>query len=168
MPNVTIIVAVDINHAIGKDGDIPWRGKLRSDMDHFAKTTKGRIVVMGDKTYKSLPERFRPLPDRMNVVLTKDPTFRAAGCNVMYSIDEVFSAYGNQEIFVAGGGEIYRLFMPYANRLLVTYVNTTVDRADTFFPEITGEWHRRIVLTQEVDTRNLFSFFVTEFTKTVP
>ena len=165
---ITEIVATDLRRAIGKNGDIPWRGKLRADMDHFSRTTRHQIVLMGDVTYLSLPEKFRPLPDRENVVLTKDQTFRAPGCCVMYSIDEVFSAYGDEEIFVAGGGQIYRLFMPYANRLLITSVQTVVEGADTFFPEIPQVgWNRRIILKQEVDARNQFSFFVTEYTKVV-
>jgi len=163
--NITIIVATDLIGTIGKQGRIPWR--LKADMDHFKKVTGNHVVVMGQKTYESLPEKFRPLPDRINVVLTKDPEFKAIGCDVMYSVDEVFSAYGNQEIFVMGGGEIYKLFSDYASRLLITTVITVIPDGDTFF-KIPGrklEWRRSILFRKEPDEQNQFAFYVTEYTE---
>ena len=162
--SITLIVAMDRNRVIGKQDHIPWH--LATDMDHFKKTTKNHTVVMGRKTYKSIPRKFKPLPNRVNVVLTSDPSFDAPGCIVVHSIENILRISVDKELFVMGGGEIYRLLLPYANRLIVTRVETMIRDGDTFFPQIEGRWKSRLLFRHEtVDEQNDFPFSVIEYTK---
>ncbi|MGB1517746.1 MAG: dihydrofolate reductase [Crocinitomicaceae bacterium] len=102
---VSLIVAVDAESGIGKDNDLMWH--LPKDMKFFKDKTSGQIVVMGRKNYESIPKRFRPLPKRENVVLTKNKDFEAEGCKVFHSLNECLIAYENEEertVFIIGGG----------------------------------------------------------------
>ncbi len=162
MLNITLIGAVDRKMAIGKGGDIPWRGCLKADMDHFKHVTLEATVVMGRKTYESLPARFRPLPDRKNIIITRNADFSAPGCFTFQTIDPVFHE-ASVEVFIIGGGEIYKLFMPHANRLLLTHVETKID-GDTFFPRIPTGWKERLVSDHPKDEGNHFPFAIVEYT----
>jgi dihydrofolate reductase len=134
-----MIACIGKNRELGKDGDMPWGRSLPADLKHFKKITKGYTVVMGRKTFESIG---KPLPERVNVILTKDKNFKAEGCNVYHTVGEIleneFVEEGN-DIYIIGGAEIYKLFMPIANVLYITEVNQTFD-ADTFFPEFKEEF----------------------------
>lgn len=161
----TLVVATDKNNAIGKDGDIPWSGKLRDEMRHFKKYTMGKIVVMGRKTYDSIPEKFKPLVGRNNVVLTRDRTWSSPGCTVMHDIDEILAISATEEICVIGGAEIYKLFLPIADRLIVTVVDTEVENGDTFFPDVKSGWNKKILSEHTADKANQFPFTIFEYTR---
>jgi dihydrofolate reductase len=130
---ISLIWAMDKNRLIGKDNKLPWR--LPNDLAYFKKTTIGHIVVMGRKTFESVG---KPLPARTNWVVTRDKSYRAEGCEMFYSIEEVLKAAVDEEVFVIGGAEIYSKFLSFADRLYITLINESFN-GDTFFPEIKEE-----------------------------
>lgn len=133
-----LIVAISENNAIGKAGDLLCY--LPDDLKHFKALTTGATVVMGKKTFFSLPRR--PLPNRRNIVLTRDESFAHEGVDVAHSIEHLQSMLTVQDnVFIIGGGEVYRQFMPVVDELHITHVHHTWDDADTFFPSIDpGVW----------------------------
>lgn len=128
---ISIIVAIGENRAIGKDNKLLWN--IPEDMAHFREITTGHTVIMGDKTYLSIG---RPLPHRKNIVLSLDEKFEAPGCVVRHSLEEVLSEYGKsaEEVFIIGGGMIYKFALPYVDKLYLTIVEDSPE-ADTFFPD---------------------------------
>ena len=134
---VSLVVAYARNRVIGRDGGLPWH--LPSDMRHFRELTTGGTVVMGRKTYASIPERFRPLPGRRNMVLSRDARYRAAGAEVFPSLPAALDACG-RDCFVIGGGATYAEALPVAGRVYATEVAEEVE-GDTFFPVLAdGQW----------------------------
>lgn len=139
---IVIIAAVAQNGVIGRDGKIPWR--IPSDMANFVESTKGHPVIMGRKTYESIPEKFRPLDrGRTNIVITRHPekvTFSTEGIHLASSLREAIKIAScfDKGVFIAGGSEIYREALPLANTLLLTTVCAEVE-GDTKFPEINEE-----------------------------
>ena len=133
---VSLIAAVGRNGEIGRGNDLLWR--TREDQLHFKHTTMGHPVVMGRKTWDSLPERFRPLPGRRNIVVSRNAAFAAPGAEVVTSLDEALAlAGGVPQAFVIGGAQLYALALPRADELVLTEVDATFD-ADAFFPA----WNR--------------------------
>lgn len=131
--------------AIGRDGDMPWH--LPEDLAHFKRTTLGAPVIMGRRTWESLPERFRPLPGRENIVVTRDPDHDSAreGATVAHSLEAAIEAAAAADpapdpAWVMGGGQLYQAAMPLADELMVTRIDLEVPDADTFAPEIGPEW----------------------------
>ena len=132
MKPISIIVAIAENNAIGKDNRLLWH--LPEDLKRFKRITKGHKIIMGKNTYFSLPKR--PLPDRVSVVLTDQPGELIDTCQMAYSIDEVLSKCDDeQENFIVGGASVYKQFLPYAQKLYITWVKAVFE-ADTFFPDI--------------------------------
>lgn len=136
------------NRVIGKDGDLPWR--LPADLAHFKRLTVGKPVVMGRKVYDSIG---RPLPDRQNIVLTRNPEFQAPGCVVVHSPEEALKAAAGPEIMIIGGEEIYRLYLPQVERVELTLVHAEIG-GDTFFPELPGQWTETARRERAADERN--------------
>ncbi|MEK7175986.1 MAG: dihydrofolate reductase [Patescibacteria group bacterium] len=134
-----IIAALSENKVIGSDGSIPW--KLPDDMVWFKNQTGTTPVVMGRKTYESLPNRFRPLPNRENIVLTSSPDkLENLGITVISDFRRALDRAAKENIWVIGGGEIYRLAIPHASHLYLTRVNIII-AGDTFFPKWSGhDW----------------------------
>ena len=132
-PNLSIIVAQADNRAIGKNNDLLWH--LSGDLKRFKALTMGHPVVMGRRTWESLPKR--PLPGRRNIVLTQNPDFVAEGAEVVHSVNGLFAALKDcdDEVFIMGGAAIYELLLPFTNRLYVTHVYRDFD-GDVFFPVI--------------------------------
>lgn len=133
---LSIISAIANNNEIGKKNGLLW--DLPIDMKHFRETTKGHIVVMGQNTFLSIG---RPLPNRRNIILTLDKDFNVAGAEVYNSIESLMESLDNstdkdEEVFIIGGGQIYRLFIDKADKLYITHVNGEFPLADVFFPEI--------------------------------
>jgi dihydrofolate reductase len=129
---VSLIVAQDERGAIGVGNRLPWR--LSSDLKRFKAITMGHAVIMGRKTWESIG---KPLPGRTNIVITRRRGFRAPGAQVVSSLEEALDlarAADENEAFVIGGGDIFALALPLADRLYLTRVHTTVIDADTFFP----------------------------------
>ncbi len=125
--------------AIGRDGVMPWH--LPEDLAHFKAETLGAPAVMGRRTWESLPERFRPLPGRENVVVTRDRDYEALGATVVDSLQGALDLVGAAPVVcVIGGGDLYRQVMGIATELVVTRIALEVADADTFAPEIGPEW----------------------------
>lgn len=136
-PRCCLIVAMASNRIIGRDGGMPWR--LPADLRHFKKTTLGKPLIMGRKTFQSIG---RPLPGRANIVITRDPGFEAEGIVVATDFDDavrqaraIAQADGVDEIMIGGGGEIYARALPHAERIYLTEVDRVID-GDVVFPEL--------------------------------
>lgn len=134
---ISFVVAVSRNGVIGREGGLPWH--ISSDLKRFKDITMGKPIVMGRKTWESLPRK--PLPGRRNIVITRSASFAAEGAEVVGSADEALALCKDApEIAVIGGGEIYRLFWPMVDRLYLTEVDLDVE-GDTHFPlPEPGEW----------------------------
>ncbi len=134
-PIISIIVAVSEDLGIGKDNRLLWN--IPDDLYRFRKLTTGNCVIMGKKTWESLPKK--PLPGRKNIVLTDNPEERFNCDFTAYSVEEALKACSScKEIFIIGGGSVYRQFMPLARKMYITHVHKKAP-ADTFFPEIKPE-----------------------------
>lgn len=134
---VALIWAQARDRVIGASGGLPWH--LPEDLKLFRTLTTGSTVVMGRRTWESLPERFRPLPGRTNVVLTSDPGWVGEGAHRAGSVDDVLAR--DEPLWVIGGGAVYAEFLPHADRLVVTDVDVTVE-GDTWAPALGQEWRR--------------------------
>lgn len=130
---LSLIAAVARNRAIGKGNDLLW--KASADQQFFKRTTMGCPVIMGRKTWDSLPERFRPLPGRRNVVVTRNTGWSAPGAEVVNSLEQAVDRVRDETtVFVMGGAQIYAAALPFADELVLTEVDTSFDDADAFFP----------------------------------
>jgi dihydrofolate reductase len=155
---VTVVAALARNRAIGWRGRMPWH--LPGELRHFRETTMGKPIVMGRKTFAAIG---RALPGRQNIVVTRDPRFRAEGCQAAASLDEAIELAEGDEVLVIGGGELYRQALPMASRMVLTLVDSEPE-ADTWFPRWNAaEW--RVVSRRAVaaDARNPFAFEIVEY-----
>ena len=135
---LSIIVAKSKNNVIGNNNKLPWN--ISEDMKRFKELTTGNVVIMGRKTYESLPEQFRPLPNRLNIVITRNPDFRSEGVLFFDDLQKaILKTEKNKEIFIIGYGEIYKEGMKFADRLYITEVDGEFE-GDTYFPEISSDW----------------------------
>jgi dihydrofolate reductase len=165
---VSLIVATDLEKGIGKNNDLMWN--LPADMQFFKNTTAGHIVVMGRKNYESIPEKFRPLPNRLNVVLTRNTEFSAENCHVFHSLKACLDSFRNETertVFIIGGGQIYReaLEINVVDEMFITTVNHTFE-ADTFFPSFdASKWTSEVLFHHPKDAKNPFDFVVHRFEK---
>jgi dihydrofolate reductase len=132
---IALVWAQTTDGVLGRDNAIPWR--IPEDMAHFRALTMGATVVMGRRTWESLPPRFRPLPGRANVVLTRSSSYVAEGAEVRHSLDGALSREG--DVWVAGGGEVYAAALPLADRVEITEVREAFD-GDTYAPVVGSEW----------------------------
>lgn len=132
---VRLIWAQAANGVVGYDNQLPWR--IPEDLARFRELTMGGTVVMGRRTWESLPSRFRPLPGRRNVVVTRDPSYDAPGADVVGSLDAALAMA--DEVWVGGGAEIYAAAMPLADRLFITDVDGDYP-GDTFAPTVGPDW----------------------------
>lgn len=145
-PNLSIIVAIAQNQAIGRNNDLIWH--ISDDLKRFKSLTSGHPVIMGRKTWDSLPKK--PLPKRRNIVLTHDPDFHPEGADVAHTIQQAIELIRDEEeTFIMGGSAIYNLFLPFTQRLYVTWVYEEFE-ADVFFPSIDPSVFRLISQTEKV------------------
>jgi dihydrofolate reductase len=129
---VSLVAAVARGGVIGRGGGLPWR--IPEDLERFRSLTMGHPVVMGRRTWDSLPERFRPLPGRRNVVVTRNPEWHGEGAERAGSLDEALRLVnGAERVFVIGGGQLYAEALPRADELLLTEIEADVE-GDTWFP----------------------------------
>lgn len=162
-PTVSIIVAMTRRRAIGHRGDMPWKMSMKADLKHFRDTTMGHPVIMGRKTFESLPGG--PLKGRLNIVVTRNADYQAPeGVVVVSSIEEAIEA-GSQadEVFVIGGAQIFSQAMHLADTLYVTYIegHDFLD-ADTFFPEIDPDnWVLKEKERHDADEKNSYPYSFT-------
>ena len=158
---ISIIVAVAENYAIGKKGDLLCH--MPADLKHFKTITSGHTVMMGERTFLSLPKH--PLPNRRNIVLTdvKEKTFE--GAETVYSLDEMEAKVRpDEEAFVIGGGMVYRQMMERADKLYITHIHHSWPDADTFFPEIDPKvWKQLSAERHEADENNPYDYTFAEY-----
>jgi dihydrofolate reductase len=135
--SINLIWAQSANGVIGVDGQLPWR--IPEDLAHFRELTDGGTVVMGRATWESLPPRFRPLPGRRNVVLSRDPSYDAAGATVVTSLRDALDGAGDGEVWIGGGAAVYSAALEFADRLCITDVDLVVD-GDVCAPNVPDDW----------------------------
>lgn len=151
---LTLIAAAAENNALGKDNDLVWH--LPDDFKRFKQITSGHYIIMGRKTFESFP---KPLPNRTHVIISRQKDYTAEGCIVVNSLDDAIAACPqDEEVFIIGGGEIYRQSIERADKIELTRVHTSVE-ADAFFPEIdSNEWELVNEDYHPKDDRHKFDF----------
>lgn len=154
MSTISIIVAMTENRVIGQSGQLPWH--LPADLKHFKMMTMGKPIVMGRKTFDSIG---KPLPNRINMVLTTSHDFKAEGVKIFHSIDDILNiTHEFKEWMIIGGAEIYRLFLPYTSKLYITRVHAEI-KGDTYFPDIDfKQWTLKDSQFFNADEKNLLDF----------
>lgn len=152
---ISLIAAMDGNGVIGKDNDLPWR--LPKELEYVKQTTMGRPIIVGRKNFESIG---RALPGRRNIILTRNQNFVFAGCEVAHSIQDVFKLCEKEnEVFIFGGEQVYRMFLPYVEKMYLTKIHHSFD-GDTFFPEINeGEWKEVSVTKGITDEKNPYTYY---------
>lgn len=164
---IIMIACTEINGGIGNEnGELLFN--LPKDMAHFKSITSGKTVVMGRKTWDSLP--VRPLPKRKNIVLTRDESFEVKGkTQVIHSIEEIIELGKKRDVYIIGGGEVYEQFMPHADKLIITHVHAVELNARVFFPEINiDDWKIAKVQKNEIDKKHKFSFTFATYERVAP
>ena len=158
--NLSIIVAMAKNHAIGIDNRMPWH--LSADLKRFKAITMGKPILMGRKTHESIG---RPLPGRKNIILTRDQAYQAEGCVVVYSLEQAFqSVQDSDELMIIGGSSLYQRFLGQAQRLYLTLIEQEF-AGDTFFPAFDwNDWSvvERVDVTDDSSVPFHYSFWVLE------
>jgi len=151
---ISSIVAIAENNAIGKDNQLLWR--LPADLKHFKEVTTGHTVIMGRKTYESVG---RPLPNRRNIIITRSTSLEIPGVEVVNDLQQALAlCAGEEEVFIVGGAEIYKMAMEFTDRIYLTVVHSVFD-ADTFFPAIDPKiWKETEVVSNKADEKNPFSY----------
>lgn len=157
--SVALIAAVADNGCIGKKNQLPWY--IPEDLKRFKQLTAGKVVLMGRKTWESLPEKFRPLPNRVNVVITRQGNFSVpAGVEVFSDIPSALEKHSSADVFIIGGAEIYKQTMAKADSLHITEVKQTID-GDAFFPAIDK------TIWKEISRENFSTFSFVTYAKHV-
>ena len=145
--SVSMIAAVGKNLELGKNNNLIWH--FKEDMKFFKDTTMGHTVVMGRKTFESLP---KALPGRKNIVISSNAEYQAQGATVVTSVEEALQIADNEEVFVIGGGKIYAEFLPYADKLYLTEIDAECEDADTYFPQFNkSEYIKEIINYYDID-----------------
>jgi len=174
---LSIISAIGKNNEIGKKNDLLWN--LPADMNHFRETTRGHTVIMGQKTFESLSRDENGnqighlLPNRRNIILTQDNSFEKEGAEIVHSLDELTGLLAkttkpDEEVFVIGGGQIYKLFINKADKLYITHVDASFSDAKIFFPVIDEtKWQKTKSEKYQKDDFNQYNLEFTEYIKKV-
>jgi dihydrofolate reductase len=155
---ISIVVAVSKNGVIGKNNDLPWN--LPTDRKHFKEITIGKPVIMGRKTFDSILSRLgKPLPERKNIVITRQEDYKAEGVTIAHSIGEALKLFRNEtEVFVIGGSEIYKEALPFTDRIYLTQVETEID-GDARFPDVSVDnWTLKKAEAHKRDEKNEFDY----------
>lgn len=156
---ISLIAAVSQNGVIGKNNDLPWH--LPDDMKYFMQTTKEHHVIMGRKNYESIPEKFRPLPNRTNIVITRQKNYQAPGTRIVHALEDALAIAkenNEREAFIIGGGEIYKLGMTYTTRMYLTEIHAVIE-GDAYFPSfIKDQWKEVSRQHHPSDDRHRYAF----------
>jgi dihydrofolate reductase len=164
IPTISIIVAASSNDVIGRDGELPWH--LPDDLMNFKRLTTGKPIIMGRKTYESIG---RPLPDRQNIVITRNANYEAPGCEVVATPEAALAAAaGANEVMIIGGSGIYDTFLPMADRIFLTRVHANVDGDVRFPAPDQTEWEQVSLESHDIDERHAHAFDFTVFERRVP
>lgn len=170
---ISIISAIAKNNEIGKKNDLLW--DLPADMKHFRETTRGHTVIMGQKTFESLGKNEagkqvgKLLPGRRNIIITQEPSFKAEGAEIVHSIEELIdllkrTTEKDDEVFVIGGGMIYKLMLEKADKLYITHVNAEFPDAEIFFPKIDENiWQKTKSTLYPKDALNAYDLEFAEY-----
>mgnify|MGYP000015269829 FL=1 len=150
--NISLILSVGRNNEIGRGNDLIWH--FHADMKFFRETTTGNTVIMGRKTFESLP---KVLPNRKNIVISTDKDLKIDGALVVHSVEEALEAAKDDNIFVIGGGKIYAEFLPLADKIYLTEIDAQCPDADTFFPAFDKSLYTRTVLGENEEDGIKFS-----------
>ena len=162
MQQITLIAAVDKNNAIGKDNKMAWH--IPADFAFFKQYTLHKPIIMGRKTWVSLPKK--PLPERRNIILSKQLDFTEENAEILHSVDEVFLQLKNEkEIVVIGGEQIYTQFMPYATDIRLTEVNLQIENADAFFPKFDKNIWQEISRDKQICDKSQIAFDFVHYVK---
>lgn len=146
--SISMIAAVGRNLELGKNNDLIWH--FKEDMKFFKNTTMGHTVIMGRKTFESLP---KALPGRKNIVLSLNPNYTADSAEVISSVEEAVELSKDSEIFVLGGGKVYELMLAYADKIYLTEIEDECKDADTYFPTFDKKIYKReVIASYEVDS----------------
>lgn len=153
---ISLIAAMGRNRVIGNSGDIPWMGKAPADLKYFRDTTRGKPVIMGRKTFTSIGHA---LPDRLNIVMTRDVSFEAPGCVIASSREEALRLAGDaDEIMVIGGEGVFKEFLPIANRIYLTLIDVEPE-GDAFFPQFdSAQWQEVNREEHQSDEKNFYGY----------
>jgi len=160
---ISLIAAIGKNNELGKGNTLLWH--MPADMKHFIKTTALHAVIMGRKTFESIG---KPLPNRRNIVITRDANYHAKGVEIVHSLAGALDLFPNQdeEIFVIGGAEIYKQTMPIADKLYITHIDAEDSGADSFFPEIIPiVWNEVSHEEHQADKKNPFAYTFSVYEK---
>lgn len=159
---LSIIVATSLNNVIGVDNQLPWH--LPADLKYFKQLTTGHTILMGRKTFESIG---RPLPNRINIVITRSKSFEVEGVIVQNSIEDALQYCQNKdEVFIIGGDTIYKQMMPMVQKIHLTKVHTVIENGDAFFPELDlKQWTLRSSVFHEKDDKNAFDYTFEIFEK---
>ena len=152
---ISIIAAIGKNNELGKNNTLIW--SMPADMKFFRDTTRGHTVIMGRKTFESIG---KPFPNRNYIVITRDKNYKKDGIEIVNSLNEAINlTIPNEEVFVIGGGEIYKQAIEIADKLYITHINTEDSEADSFFPEIIPlVWNEISHTENQKDTENPFNY----------
>lgn len=150
---ISMIAAMTEDRVIGIENTLPW--KLPNDMKWFRQNTLGKPIVMGRKTFESFGAK--PLPQRTNIIITRDPSYQADDCIVVYSIDEALEAAGDvDEVMIIGGASFYEQMLPKADRLYLTFVEAKLE-GDAWFPEFDlNDWNETESIHHDKDEKNAY------------
>ena len=160
---ITLIAAMGKNRAIGLDGRMPWH--LPSELQHFKQATMGKTIVMGRKTWQSIG---RPLPGRQNIVISRTPEFEASGAEVTDSLTSAVEYSNSEEVMVIGGGQLYALALPLAQRLILTLIDIEPD-ADTWFPAWDSrQWQQTEERHFDIDDNSALAYRIVELNRITP
>jgi dihydrofolate reductase len=168
---IILIAAIGKNNELGKNNDLLWR--LKSDMHFFKSKTSGHCVIMGRKSWDSLPQKFRPLPNRINIVVSRDSGFFAEGARVFSDIhDAIVNArkLGTDKIFIIGGAQIYKLAIEenLIDEMYLTHVEASFNDADVFFPQIdNSSWNIETIEDFPSNSDNEYSGVIKHYQKNV-
>ena len=164
---LSLIAAVGRHGEIGRDNDLVWR--TREDQLHFKSTTMGHPVVMGRKTWESLPAKFRPLPGRRNIVVTHNGLWQGDGAERAGSLQEALSMAGDvTRVFIVGGAQVYEAALPMADELVLTEIDAVFERADAHFPRWDRAAFDEVSRTPHIDPEGRAYAFVTYRRKCPP
>lgn len=159
---LSIIVAVSENNVIGKDNTLIWH--LPADMKFFKEKTTGHAIITGRKNYESIPEKFRPLPNRTNIVITRQKDYNAPGAVVVTSIENalkyVTENHGNEEVFLIGGADIYKQMLYACNRIYLTRIHHSFEGDAFFGPLNENEWKLVSSEDHKADEKNIYDFAI--------
>lgn len=158
-PRLTIIVATDTQRGIGINNALPWR--LPEDLAHFKRTTSGHPIIMGRKTFDSIG---RALPDRRNIVVTRNANWQHDGVEAVTSLKAAADMVGEMESFIIGGSQIFEEALPLANRMIVTEIAKTFE-CDTFFPEIDPQQWKEVARERYHSEQNGFDYAIVTYEK---